>query len=149
MRIRDIILEDENDNGISSSNANLAGMLETIGKRASDLDQVPKVRVQSLINMMKSLPGSEMFNIDTLIDAFSDDEVIQNLIKDIKPDDSGVKYVYLKPIDSESDYSVDDGSEIETDANSDLSMSGEPEPEDMRPDDTIEKMSKRALNKRM
>lgn len=152
MRIRDIIVEDaNNDDGISSSNANLAGMLETIGKRAADLNQVPKVRVQSLVSMMKSLPGSEMFNIDTLIDAFSDDEVIKNLIKDIKSDNNGVKYIYLKPVDSESDYSVDvevdDGGEMDTDT--DLGMSNDTESDEMHPDDTIEQMSKRALKKRM
>lgn len=135
MRVRDIIVEDdEAGSSVDISINNLANMLETLRNRADDMHQIPKIRVDSLINMMRHQPGSEMFNIDSLITAFKDKEVIKNLVKNIKPDPTGVKYLYLKSMSNDEDYSLDN-----IDANTQA----------VDPETTIDQMAKRALNKRV
>lgn len=131
MRVSEIIVEDSATVDISINN--LANMLETLRNRADDMNQIPKIRVDSLINMMRHQPGSEMFNIDSLITAFKDKEVIKNLVKNIKPDPTGVKYLYLKSMSNDEDYSLD---------NSDTNTQA------IDPETTIDQMAKRALRKR-
>jgi hypothetical protein len=82
-----------------SSNPNLVATLS--GLRA----KTDQVRVDSLVNMIRKQPGSEMFNIDLLLSAVKEDPVIQNLVSEIKPDDTGVKYVYLKQLSADDDES--------------------------------------------
>lgn len=137
MRVRDIIFEDDdtgnNGKAVDISINNLANILETLRNRADDMHQIPKIRVDSLINMMRNQPGSEMFNIDSLITAFKDKEVIKNLVKNIKPDPTGVKYLYLKSMSNDEDYSLDN-----IEANDQA----------VDPETTIDQMAKRALNRR-
>ena len=137
MRVRDIIFEDDdtdtNGKAVDISINNLANILETLRNRADDMHQIPKIRVDSLINMMRNQPGSEMFNVDSLITAFKDNEVIKNLVKNIKPDPAGVKYLYLKSMSNDEDYSLDN-----IEANDQA----------VDPETTIDQMAKRALSKR-
>lgn len=92
MRAREFMFEDD-----TSSNSNLVSTLS--GLRA----KTDQVRVDSLVNMVRKQPGSEMFNIDLLLTAVKEDPVIQNLVREIKPDDTGVKYVYLKQLSADDD----------------------------------------------
>ena len=92
MRAREFMFEDD-----KSSNSNLVSTLS--GLRA----KTDQVRVDSLVNMVRKQPGSEMFNIDLLLTAVKEDPVIQNLVSEIKPDDTGVKYVYLKQLSADDD----------------------------------------------
>ena len=62
---------------------------------------VPRVRADSLINLIKKLPGGEMFNAEALENARKSNEAVKNLITDIKDDENGVKYVYLKTFDDD------------------------------------------------
>ena len=96
MRAREFMFEDS-----KSSNPNLVSTLSSL---RSKTDQV---RVDSLVNMVRKQPGSEMFNIDLLLTAVKEDPVIQNLVSEIKPDDTGVKYVHLKQLSADDDETDD------------------------------------------
>jgi hypothetical protein len=66
------------------------------------------------------------------LDAYKGNPDIKNLIKDIKDDSSGVKYVYLQPLQDDTDMPVEIGQEIPKTA----------------PERTIDSMAKSALAKR-
>ena len=125
----DDVIEDEAD---SRGDANLADVLETLRNRAHDTHDVPMVRVDSLINMIRNMPGTEMFTVENLMDAYKSNERIKNLVKDIKDNKDGVKYVYLTTF-------ADDPDSTELDA-----MGGTVN----NPEKTIDSMAKRALSKR-
>ena len=125
----DDVIEDEAD---SRGDANLADILETLRNRAHDTHDVPMVRVDSLINMIRNMPGTEMFTVENLMDAYKSNERIKNLVKDIKDNKDGVKYVYLTTF-------ADDPDSTELDA-----MGGTVN----NPEKTIDSMAKRALSKR-
>ena len=125
----DDYIEDEAD---SRGDDNLASVLETLRNRAHDKHDVPMVRVDSLINMIRNLPGTEMFTVENLLDAYKSNETIKNLIKEIKDNKDGVKYVYLTTF-------ADDPESTDLDA-----VAGSV----TDPEKTIGSMAKRALSKR-
>lgn len=125
----DDIIEDEAD---ARGDGNLANVLETLRNRSHDTHDVPMVRVDSLINMVRKMPGTEMFTVENLMDAYKSNETIKNLIKDIKDNKDGVKYVYL------TTFADDPG-------NTDLGAVAGSVPD---PEKTIDSMAKRALSKR-
>jgi len=62
------------------------------------------VRVDSLINMINMHNETETFSNSDLMNAFKTNTVVKNLIADIKDDEkTGIKYVYLTPIDGSDD----------------------------------------------
>ena len=139
MRIRDIItesfddyvdemLEDEAD---GRGDANLLTTLEFLRNRAHDTHIQPRIRVDSLINLVQGT-GEQQFNLENLLAAYKDNPNVKNLIKDIKDDASGVKYVYLEPY---ADY------EETGDLESDTAPTTAPER-------TVDSMAKSALAKR-
>jgi len=121
MRAREFMVEE------SSSTNNLVSVLSSLRAKTD------QIRVDSLINMVRRQPGSEMFNIDLLSDAVKEDPAIQNLVKEIKSDDTGVKYVYLKSLADDDDESID--SIASPDA-----VTGGPQ----NPEKTVATMAKRA-----
>lgn len=121
MRAREFMVEES-----TSSTKNLVSILSSLRARTD------QIRVDSLINMVRKQPGSEMFNIDLLTDAVKEDPVIQSLVREIKSDDSGVKYVYLKSI-------ANDENSIDTLSTPDAVTGGPPNPEK-----TVATMAKRA-----
>lgn len=125
----DDVIEDEAD---SRGDGNLADVLETLRNRSHDTHQVPMIRVDSLINMVRKMPGTEMFTVENLMDAYKSNETIKNLIKNIKDNKDGVKYVYLKTF-------ADDPESKDLDT-----LSGSVSD----PEKTIGSMAKRALAKR-
>ena len=98
----DIVEDDAEDRG----DGNLVTALEFLRNRSKDKHLLPKVRVDSLITMVKNT-GAEAFNLDALMNSFKTNETVKGLIKDIKDDEHGVKYAFLKtfsddtPIDGE------------------------------------------------
>jgi hypothetical protein len=86
MRAREFTFEGE----FSPSATNLVSVLETLRERTD------QIRVDSLVNLVRKKPGSEMFNVDILADLVKDNSAVKNMIRNISDDDSGVKYVYLK-----------------------------------------------------
>jgi hypothetical protein len=76
--------------------------------------------------------GESQFNLENLLDAYKSNPDIKNLIKDVKDDSSGVKYVYLEPFADDTDMPAEIGQEIPRTA----------------PERTVDSMAKSALAKR-
>jgi len=112
----------------------IANLVDTLDDLRSRTDQI---RVDSLVNLVRRRPGSEMFNIDILADAYKENDTVKNMIKNITNDDTGVKYVYLKNL-----YDSDD-EELFPDQN-DNDLPGKPN----SPERTVANMAKRASRKR-
>lgn len=127
----DSVIEDEAE--VRGDN-NLANALETLRNESHDTHDVPMIRVDSLLNIVRKMPGTEMFTVENLMDAYKSNETIKNLIKDIKDNKDGIKYVYLTTFaddpDSGDDTLASAGGQINN------------------PEKTIDSMAKRALSKR-
>lgn len=65
----------------------------------SDHAEIPKISVEALIHLVKKQPGGETFNLDALTAAKKNNESVQNLIGDIKDNEEGIKYVFIKPFE--------------------------------------------------
>jgi hypothetical protein len=139
MRIREVITEnfdeiiDEvlEDEAEGRGDANLLTMLEFLRNRAHDTHIQPRIRVDSLINLVQGT-GEQYFNLENLLDAYKNNSYVKNLIKDIKDDTSGVKYVYLEPF-------ADDQESADAAAG---------ETPKSAPERTVDSMAKSALAKR-
>ena len=139
MRIREVIVEsldeylDEvlEDEADGRGDANLLTTLEFLRNRAHDTHIQPRIRVDSLINLVQKT-GESQFNLENLLDAYKSNPDIKNLIKDVKDDSSGVKYVYLEPFADDTDMLPEIGQEIPRTA----------------PERTVDSMAKSALAKR-
>lgn len=138
MRAHEFIKEDASeyveDEAVTRGDANLASVLETLRNDSHDTHDVPMVRVDSLINMVREIPGTEMFTVENLMDAYKGNETIKNLIKEIKDNKDGVKYVYLATFADEPDT-----------GDTTLGAAGGIV---NNPEKTIDSMAKRALSKR-
>ena len=99
MRVNEIILEDALDDILEDEAADpavftLIDILEALRNRAHDNHSVPRVRADSLINLIQI--QQPQFTLDTLLQLRSENKNVKELIKDIKdvsvtssPDDSG------------------------------------------------------------
>ena len=123
------IIEDEAD---SRGDGNLITTLETLRNRAHTTHDVPMVRVDSLINIIRKIPGSEMFTVENLLDAYKTNDTVKNLIKDIKDNKDGVKYAYLATF---ADDPETGDTSVETTKIS-------------NPEKTVDSMAKRTLSKK-
>jgi len=140
MRIREVIVEnldeylDEvlEDEADGRGDANLLTTLEFLRNRAHDTHIQPRIRVDSLINLVQGT-GEQQFNLENLLDAYKNNPTVKNLIKDIKDDPSGVKYVYLEPF-------ADDVEQTQDAAGSEGFKTA--------PERTVDSMAKSALAKR-
>jgi len=93
------IIEDEAD---ARGDMDLITTLEFLRSQSAGKHLVPRVRVDSLINMINMHSGTETFSNSSLMDAFKTNDAVKNLIADIKDDEtSGIKYVYLKPLNGD------------------------------------------------
>jgi hypothetical protein len=120
------------DEAVTRGDDSLVSTLETLRNRANDTHDVPMIRVDSLINIIRNLPGSEMFTVENLLDAYKTNDAVKNVIKDIKDNKDGVKYVYLATFADSPD------SEDEAIASANVKS----------PDKTVGSMAKRALTKK-
>jgi hypothetical protein len=140
MRIRDIIVEnfdkyiDEvlEDEADGRGDANLLTTLEFLRNRAHDTHIQPRIRVDSLINLVQGT-GEQQFNLENLLAAYKNNPDVKNLIKEIKDDASGVKYAYLEPFADDVEFAQD---------------SEGPEGFKTEPERTVDSMAKSALAKR-
>ena len=135
MRISEIICEDVLDE-IIEDEANdpvimyLIEILDGIRERSHNLHQIPKVRADALINLVQL--QHPQFNLDILEMAKSSNDTVNELIKDIKDDATGIKYIYITPFAEESE---------EADA-------GDENAPKTAPERTVDAMAKSALAKR-
>lgn len=147
MRLREFVTESSGLGGMIEDEAESRGdsvlltALEELRNRAHG-HSVPRVRVDALVNLIKRLPGGEMFNAEALENARKSNEAVKNLIADIKDDEvhdpaaggtSIVKYVYLTPFEDDPFSDSEAGSE----------KVGQTAPEK-----TVSGMANRALSKR-
>jgi hypothetical protein len=137
MRIRELIFEDIIDDVLEDEadgrgDANLLTMLEFLRNRAHDTHIQPRIRMDSLINLIQGA-GEQQFSLENLLAAYKDNPNVKNLIKDIKDDSTGVKYVYLEPF-------ADDNEEL-----SGIDTINSPK---TAPERTVDSMAKSALAKR-
>lgn len=140
MRAREFIVEFQNHSKVSANN--LISVLDTLRNRFGDVDQEPRVRVDSLISMVRDIPGSEMFNVDTLKDLYDENSTVKNLISSIKKDESGIRYIHLSP-------AIGQVGDIEIDSDSSTNdSSGDVGSDSQGPENTVQQMSKRALGRR-
>jgi hypothetical protein len=86
------IIEDEAE---SRGDSNLIAALSFLQNRSANQHLVPKVRADALINMVKNT-GVEEFNLESLMNAQKTNDSVKSLIKDIKDDENGTKYIYLQ-----------------------------------------------------
>ena len=136
MKIRDIIVEDAIDDMLEDEaegrgDANLITTLEFLRNRAHDTHVQPRVRADSLINLVQTT-GDQQFTLENLLDSYKDNENVKNLIKDIKDDANGIKYVYLVPFADDSE----------------LAGLGDENAPRTAPEKTVDAMAKSALAKR-
>jgi hypothetical protein len=130
-------IEDDADN---EANIVLADTLRELIFSAHEAT-VPKISVQALINLVRMRPGGEAFNYETLKNAQSHDETIKELVANIKDDDNGTKYVFLKTetpdtgVENQEDDAMDPDSETETAS-------------ETPPQKTVSSMAKRAVANR-
>jgi hypothetical protein len=121
MRIRDIILESDlefeaiEDEADTRGDSALITALEWLRNEATQSSAVtPRVKVDTVIERVRAIPGNEAFNYAALEAANEHNDVVKSLIKDIKDDDkTGAKYIYLalpeNTIDPMDPLSVDAG----------------------------------------
>ena len=103
MRIRDIILESDlefeaiEDEADTRGDSALITALEWLRNEATQSSAItPRVKVDTVIDRVRAIPGNEAFNFAALEAAHEHNEVVKSLIKDIKDDDkTGAKYIYL------------------------------------------------------
>ena len=103
MRIRDIILESDlepeaiEDEAETRGDSALITVLEWLRNEAEQSSAVtPRVKVDTVINRVREIPGNEAFNYAALEAAHDHNDTVKSLIKDIKDDDkNGSKYIYL------------------------------------------------------
>jgi hypothetical protein len=139
VRAREFVVESDyddvvEDEAVVRGDDNLAAALEQLRNESHDTHDVPMVRVDSLLNMVRNLPGSEMFTVENLLDAYKTNDTIKNLIKDIKDNKDGVKYVYLATFADDPN----SGDDLLATAGGMVN----------NPEKTIDSMAKRALSKR-
>jgi hypothetical protein len=120
MRVSEIILEsaeivDEviEDEAETRGDSALITALEWLRNEANQSGAVtPRVKVDTVINQVRNIPGNEAFNFAALDAAHQHNDSVKALIKDIKDDEhTGAKYVYLAPAESELDPSDPLGAE--------------------------------------
>lgn len=137
MRAREFIVENSIDDIIEDEadqrgDANLIDKLWEIRSTAHEKRAVPMIQAEALINMVRNMPGTELFSMENLLDAYKTNEAVKNLIDDIKDNKDGVKYIYLAKY-------ADDPSSPEAAIASNSQFN---------PEKTVNSMAKRALLKR-
>jgi len=112
MRIRDIILEDDTfgtpieDEADTRGDAALITALEWLRNEASQSNAVtPRVKVDTVIERVRAIPGNEAFNFANLDAAIKSNDLVKNIVQGSPKDDpqTGGKYIYLKPAENTVD----------------------------------------------
>jgi hypothetical protein len=99
---------------------------------SSDHAQIPKISAEALINLVKTKPGGESFNLESLMSARKNNEAVKNIVGNIQDNDQGIKYVFIRPADDTENATFgQDGEQIKT-----------------APEKTVASMAKSALAKR-
>lgn len=147
MRIRDIIFEGDDtfgtpneaieDEAETRGDAALITALEWLRNEAAQSNAVtPRVKVDTVIERVRAIPGNEAFNYANLDAAIKSNESVKNMVQGTPKDDpqTGGKYLYLAPAEN----TIDD-----TEGQMDNTGGGNPKD----PAKVVGAMAKRAANK--
>jgi len=133
MRINEIIFESEDypefdsevnspieDEADTRGDASLITALEYLRNEAEQSNAVtPRVKVDTVINRVRAMPGNEAFNYAALDKAQKDNETVKSMIKRIEDDThTGDKYVYLAPAENTVDTGGDGATDLDNDKSS-------------------------------
>jgi hypothetical protein len=134
--IKEEVIENIDENGgledaaDSRGDENIIAALGTLKNQSQDTHTEPRIKMGALVNILRNMPGTEMFSAENLKDAAKSNPKVKALVKDIKDNDEGISYVY-----------------ISTDSN-DESDELNPQAPTSNPEKTVGSMAKRALGKR-
>jgi hypothetical protein len=151
MKVRDVVVENVIDDmleegGDEYENAALLTILSYLQNRAADTHKQPRIRADSLINLVQQA-GHPQFNYDTLVNIAKNNDRVKNIIKDIKDVTVSVqdgkvnvggggtelvKYVYIEPVAQDDE---------------DLDPEADAAPK-TAPEKTVDSMAKRAAKAR-
>lgn len=138
MRISEIILESRDLSDLIEDDTDHEALDQLIStlreiQFSADHAEIPKISVEALINLVNSKPGGESFDFDALNSAKQNNEAVKNIIGDIKDDERGIKYVFIKPAepDEETPETGSDSEAVKT-----------------APEKTVSSMAKRAARAR-
>jgi hypothetical protein len=134
--IKEEVIENIDENGgledaaDSRGDENIISALGTLKNQSQDTHTEPRIKMGAIVNILRNMPGTEMFSAENFKDAVKSNPKVKALVKDIKDNDEGISYVY-----------------ISTDSNDE---SGElpPQATTADPEKTVGAMAKRALGKR-
>ena len=127
--VLDEIIEDEANDPVINY---LIEILESLQARAYNFHKIPRVRADSLINLVQM--EHPQFNLDILQNARTNNTVVKDLIKDIKDDATGIKYVYI--------------TQYADDADEESKLPNDETAPKTAPEKTVDSMAKSALAKR-
>lgn len=122
-------IEDDAHNSATMALIEVLHELQTNSQHA----EIPKISVEALIHLVKNQPGGETFNLDGLNSAKKNNETVQNIIGDIKDNEEGIKYVFIKPLE-QTEETPETGTEAEASKTA--------------PEKTVASMAKKALSAR-
>jgi hypothetical protein len=125
-------VEDDADNHCAEI---VASVLDNI-VASSDHAEIPKIRLDALVSLVRDIPGAEAFNAESLKMCQQHNDAVGNLIANVKEDENGVKYVYLNREDA---LGFDETGEGED---------GQDSPTMTAPEKTVAQMAKRAASNR-
>lgn len=98
--------------------------------------KIPKIAVGALLNLVKTKPGGEAFDLNALEKARKNNETVKTMIKNIEDNEEGVKYVFLNPVEPLNGEAGEEGGGEDGTAG----MSA--------PEKTVSQMASRALSSR-
>ena len=130
-------IEDDADHEADDA---LINVLRELQFSAGD-KKIPKIAVSALLNLVKSKPGGEAFDLNALEKAKQNNEAVKSIIKNIEDNEEGVKYVFLNSVDPMNDGSEEGG---ETGAGDEVGG----QPQQTQPEKTVSQMANRALGSR-
>jgi hypothetical protein len=136
----DVSAEEQLGGGDHNLSANLMPVLQFLKNRSEDKELAPKLRTDSLIQLVKNA-GDTTFNYQALVTAHENDDAVKEMIKSFNEDE-----IILKSDFDRSGSSSDSGGETHGDDSSDEEGGQHGGPED--PTVTVDKMAKRAAGKR-
>lgn len=133
----DVSAEEQLGGGDHNLSANLMPVLQFLKNRSEDKELAPKLRTDSLIQLVKNA-GDTTFNYQALVTAHENDDAVKEMIKSFNEDE-----IILKSDFDRSGSSSESG-ETHGDDSEEGGQHGGPED----PTVTVDKMAKRAAGKR-
>lgn len=105
MRLLEFAPDMVEDEAEVRGDSNLITTLELLRQQSAGKHLIPRIKAASLIQLINRQSDSTPFTLQGLMDAYKTNDVVKNLVSDIKDDEAGQKYVYLTSPDGATDSS--------------------------------------------